>query len=228
MWALWFHLEPQGIPVRHGHYRNRVSGTPEATRGMTVDVEDLLNRLEAVTVPIICAVDGNRFGGGLELVLACHAVFATQDFTFALPELKYPDHNPRSGAPSGWPELSGRKRALGVMLWRTPFPPQNALDWGYSAPVAFFLRGEAVATALTFAEGVASPFSAGSVRLRREQLFQHLDGPLREAPQLESACLLPAPQAALRTSRRKSRPFLRSVARRFPPATDPTTGATRP
>ncbi len=79
--------------------------TPEATRGMTAHVQDLLNRLEAVTAPIICAVDGNCFGGGLELVLACHAVFATQDSTSHCRKSRSVPY-PRSAAPKGWPELS--------------------------------------------------------------------------------------------------------------------------
>jgi enoyl-CoA hydratase/carnithine racemase len=158
--------------------------TPEATRGMTAHVQDLLNRMEAVTAPIICAVDGDCFGGGLELVLACHAVFATQDSTFALPEIKI-GTIPSFGGTQRLARIIGRNRALNVMLSGTPFSAQNALDWGLVSGV--FSRAELVAKALTFAEGVAS-LSRPAVSAVLGAALSGLDGPLGRGLSLESAC----------------------------------------
>lgn len=53
-------------------------------------VNAVLNRLEALNVPVVCAIHGNCLGGGLELALACHYRIATRDDTTRLgfPEVK--------------------------------------------------------------------------------------------------------------------------------------------
>ncbi|MEL7049689.1 MAG: enoyl-CoA hydratase-related protein, partial [Pseudomonadota bacterium] len=42
-------------------------------------VNELLNRIEGMKVPVVAAVHGACVGGGLELILACHYRIATQD-----------------------------------------------------------------------------------------------------------------------------------------------------
>lgn len=157
--------------------------TPEATRGMTARVQDLLNRMEKSTAPIICAVDGNCFGGGLELVLACHVVFATKDASFALPEIKI-GTIPSFGGTQRLARIIGRNRALSAMLSGMPFSAQNALDWGLVSEI--FPRGELVDKALGFAESVAS-LSRPAVSAVLAATLAGLDGPLERGLSLESA-----------------------------------------
>ena len=53
-------------------------------------VNAMLDRVEALKVPVICAIHGNCLGGGLELALACHYRVATRDDTtrIGFPEVK--------------------------------------------------------------------------------------------------------------------------------------------
>lgn len=53
-------------------------------------VNAMLDRLEALKVPVICAIHGNCLGGGLELALACHYRIATRDDStrVGFPEVK--------------------------------------------------------------------------------------------------------------------------------------------
>jgi 3-hydroxyacyl-CoA dehydrogenase/enoyl-CoA hydratase/3-hydroxybutyryl-CoA epimerase len=53
-------------------------------------VNAMLDRLEALKVPVVCAIHGNCLGGGLELALACNYRIATRDDTTRLgfPEVK--------------------------------------------------------------------------------------------------------------------------------------------
>lgn len=53
-------------------------------------VNAMLDRLEALKVPVVCAIHGNCLGGGLELALACHYRIATRDDATRLgfPEVK--------------------------------------------------------------------------------------------------------------------------------------------
>ncbi len=53
-------------------------------------VNAMLDRIEALRVPVICAIHGNCLGGGLELALACHYRVATRDDStrVGFPEVK--------------------------------------------------------------------------------------------------------------------------------------------
>jgi enoyl-CoA hydratase/carnithine racemase len=157
--------------------------TPEATRGVTARIQDLLTRMEKSPVPIICAVDGNCFGGGLELVLACHAVFATQHATFALPEIKV-GTIPSFGGTQRLARIIGRNRALCALLSGKAFSAQNAFDWGLVSGIA--PRDQLRDTALRFAEGVAS-LSRPAVSAVLAATLSGLDGPLERGLSLESA-----------------------------------------
>ena len=53
-------------------------------------VNAMLDRIEALKVPVVCAIHGNCLGGGLELALACHYRVATRDDStrVGFPEVK--------------------------------------------------------------------------------------------------------------------------------------------
>lgn len=50
--------------------------------------QGLLNRLEALKIPVLAAVNGFALGGGLELALACHFRYAVKSAQLGLPEVK--------------------------------------------------------------------------------------------------------------------------------------------
>ncbi len=157
--------------------------TPETTRGVTASVQDLLNRMEKSPAPIICAVDGNCFGGGLELVLACHVIFATQHSTFALPEIKI-GTIPSFGGTQRLARIIGRNRALCALLSGKTFSAQNAFDWGLVSGIV--PRDQLRETAWRFAEGVAA-LSRPAVSAVLGATLSGLDGSLERGLSLESA-----------------------------------------
>ncbi len=157
--------------------------TAEAVRGQTARVQDLLSQLEASGAPIVCAVDGACYGGGLELVLACHVVFASPEASFALPEITH-GTIPSFGGTQRLPRIIGRNRALHVMLSGKPFSAQDALDWGLVSHVS--PRSEIMSTASKFCERIAS-LSRPAMSSLLSATLQGLDGPMERGLSLESA-----------------------------------------
>jgi crotonobetainyl-CoA hydratase len=79
--------------------------------------------------PLLAAVNGLAYGGGLELLLACDLVVSAEHATFALPEVR------RGVLASGGglvhlPRLVGPRRALQLILTGAPIDAATALDWG--------------------------------------------------------------------------------------------------
>ncbi len=48
---------------------------------------EVLNYLENINIPIVAAIEGICFGGGLEIALACHIRIASERSLFAFPEI---------------------------------------------------------------------------------------------------------------------------------------------
>jgi enoyl-CoA hydratase/carnithine racemase len=86
-------------------------------------------RMEAFPKPIVAAVNGIAFGGGCEIVEAVHLAVASEDATFAKPEIAI-GIPPTFGGTQRLPRLAGRKRALEYLLTGDVFTPQRAYDIG--------------------------------------------------------------------------------------------------
>jgi len=86
-------------------------------------------RLEAFPKPIIAAVNGIAFGGGCEITEAVHLAVASEQATFAKPEIAI-GITPTFGGTQRLPRLAGRKRALEHLLTGDSFLPQRALEMG--------------------------------------------------------------------------------------------------
>ena len=71
----------------------------------------LLKRLEDVEKPLVAAIHGNAFGGGLELAQACHYRVATADAKVGQPEVLL-GIIPGAGGTQRLPRLCGAELAL--------------------------------------------------------------------------------------------------------------------
>jgi len=60
----------------------------EQVAAMLASFHELVRSVAAYPVPIAAVVQGQCLGGALEVVLACHLVFATRNASFACPEVK--------------------------------------------------------------------------------------------------------------------------------------------
>ena len=89
----------------------------------------IFERLERAKQPVICAIQGFAYGGGLELALACDIRIVTDSARFAMPEVKL-------GTIPGWggtdrlPKLIGNARAKQMIFTGEPIAADVAERWG--------------------------------------------------------------------------------------------------
>ena len=93
----------------------RAIKTPEENTQFTLGIKALFRRLEKAPRPIIAAIDGNCFGGGLELALSCHMRLASLEARLALPEINV-GTIPSFGGTQRLPRVVGRGKALELLL----------------------------------------------------------------------------------------------------------------
>lgn len=79
-------------------------------------------------VPVIAAVNGVAFGGGLETVMLCDFAYAARRARFALTEVRL-GLMPGGMGTQMLPRLVGRARAKEIILTATPFSAEEALSW---------------------------------------------------------------------------------------------------
>lgn len=95
----------------------------------------VLNRLANLPVPVIAALSGHAFGGGLELALAADLRIAQKSARLGVPEVAL-------GMISGWggvrrlAETIGVARARHMTLLGESITAQQALEWGLVTAVA--------------------------------------------------------------------------------------------
>jgi enoyl-CoA hydratase len=104
------------------------------------------------STPLVAAVNGPAYAGGLELVLACHLVVASERAWFA-------DTHATHGMVPGWgltallTEAVGPRRARWMLLTSTPVDATTARDWGLVAEVV--PHGDVLAAAVRLARRIA-------------------------------------------------------------------------
>lgn len=86
--------------------------------------------------PVIAAVNGVAFGGGLELALACDVRIAAEHARFAFPEITLANA-PGWGGTYRLPQVIGAGRARHMLLGGQPITADTALAWGLVTDVVF-------------------------------------------------------------------------------------------
>lgn len=99
-------------------------------------------------IPVIAAVNGAAFGGGLELVLASDFAYATYSATFAQSEVKI-GIMPGAFGTQNLPRTTGLKRAKELSLTGAVFSAQEAFAWNIINKICEpeMLMDEVIATA---------------------------------------------------------------------------------
>jgi enoyl-CoA hydratase len=89
--------------------------TPEENDEATLKVKAFFRQIEKLSRPVIAAINGNCFGGGLELAMACHLRFASRDAKLGLPEINLATI-PTFGGTQRLPKIVGKAKALELIL----------------------------------------------------------------------------------------------------------------
>jgi enoyl-CoA hydratase/carnithine racemase len=85
--------------------------------------------LLACPVPVVAAVNGAAFAGGLELILACDFAYAATTARFAMTETTL-GILPGAGGTQTLSRAVGARRAKEIILAGKPFSASEALSWG--------------------------------------------------------------------------------------------------
>jgi len=101
-----------------------IDGGEFAERGQA-----LFRHIEALSKPVIAAINGAAFGGGCELALSCHLRIAADSARLGQPEINY-GLMPSWGATQRLPRLIGRTRALELLLTGQSIGARRAEQYG--------------------------------------------------------------------------------------------------
>jgi 3-hydroxyacyl-CoA dehydrogenase len=125
----------------------------------------LLERIEDCRKPVVMAIHGTAFGGGLELAMAGHYRLASPDAQLGQPEVKL-GIIPGAGGTQRLPRLAGVAKAVAMCSEGNPITASEALKLGI---VDRLIEGNLLAGALAFArEIVGKP--APKTRERNDKL----------------------------------------------------------
>ncbi len=124
--------------------------------------------------PVIAAVNGYAYGGGLEMVMACDIVICSEDSKFGQPEINLGIF-PGAGGTQRLPRIVGKHRAMEMILTGRPIGAQEAYMLGLVNRV---VPAESVLEhAVDVAREIASK-SPIAVRLAKEAIKAAFNTPL--------------------------------------------------
>ena len=89
--------------------------------------ERMVWTLVDLPLPVIAAVNGHAYAGGLEIALCCDFIYASQAARFALTEVTL-GIMPGAGGTQNLPRAVGDRRAKEILMTGTPFDAAQALE----------------------------------------------------------------------------------------------------
>ena len=157
-------------------------------------LHDCLTAMDDSSKPIVAAINGTAFGGGLEVALCAHYRVIAPSAPVGLPEVKL-GLLPGAGGTQRLPRLIGAEKALDFILSGDPIPGPQAVEMGIADELA---EGDVVAAGISFAEKVVA--EGGKVRrIRDESAVVEAD---RDRPEIFDA----ARKSAARRMRKRFAP----------------------
>jgi enoyl-CoA hydratase/carnithine racemase len=109
--------------------KERKGMSDETWRRQHAILEQGIRAMMDCPVPIVAAVNGAAFAGGLELALASDFVYAAEHARFALTEVTL-GIMPGAAGTQNLPRAVGVRRAKEIILSGTPFTAAEASAWG--------------------------------------------------------------------------------------------------
>jgi enoyl-CoA hydratase len=112
-----------------GDLKQRNGMTDEQWQDQHLIFERMIRAMVACPVPIIAAVNGAAYAGGMEIALCADFIYAAEGGRFALTEVTL-GIMPGAGGTQNLPRAVGARRAKEILLTGRPFTVQQAFDWG--------------------------------------------------------------------------------------------------
>jgi enoyl-CoA hydratase/carnithine racemase len=112
-----------------GDLKQRNGMTDEQWQDQHLIFERMIRAVVSCPVPIIAAINGAAYAGGMEISLCCDFIYASENARFALTEVTL-GIMPGAGGTQNLPRAVGSRRAKEILLTGRPFNVQQAFDWG--------------------------------------------------------------------------------------------------
>jgi enoyl-CoA hydratase/carnithine racemase len=159
-----------------GDLKERKGMSNEAWRLQHEIFERAFFQLLEVPVPVIAALNGHAYGGGLETALACDFIYASVQARMALTEVRL-GIMPGGGGTQTLARAVGERRAKELILRAQAFSAQQAAQWNLVNHVCE--QGEVLQEALKCAKDIAakaiySPHVVLKLRPTTAWLFQKI------------------------------------------------------
>ena len=129
-----------------GDLKERDGMTEAAWRAQHEIFERAFMALMELPLPVIAAVNGHAFGGGLEMALCCDFIYAARSARFALSEVSL-GIMPGGAGTQTLARAAGERRAKELIMTAQPFDAQQGCEWGIVNRVCDNALDEALATA---------------------------------------------------------------------------------
>ncbi|GAA0496456.1 enoyl-CoA hydratase [Salinibacillus aidingensis] len=147
-------------------------------------IKETVNRVEALPMPVIAAINGAAFGGGLELALACDIRMASTEASLGLTETSL-GIIPGAGGTQRLPRLIGPGRAKYLIYSARRVSSQEAYQLGMIEVLVE--RGKLVEQVLSEASIIAGNGPIG-VRQAKEAIQSGLNTNIETGLDIEEAC----------------------------------------
>jgi enoyl-CoA hydratase len=112
-----------------GDLKQRNGMTDEQWQDQHLIFERAIRAMLDCPVPVVAAVNGAAYAGGLEIALCADFIYAAEHARFALTEVTL-GIMPGAGGTQNLPRAVGARRAKEIMLTGRPFSARDAFEWG--------------------------------------------------------------------------------------------------
>ena len=143
--------------------------------------ERMMRALLACPPPLIGALNGAAFAGGLEIAMSCDFCYAAEGARFALTEVTR-GIMPGGGGTQHLPRAIGARRAKEAIFTGEPFSAEEALAWGIVNRI--FTSGRVLEEALATARRIAANAPI-SIRQAKKSIDHGLQTDLRTGMHFE-------------------------------------------
>ncbi|MBC8132036.1 MAG: enoyl-CoA hydratase/isomerase family protein [Deltaproteobacteria bacterium] len=143
--------------------KERLAMTVDETRAFLDELGGLLSSLSALPCPVIAALNGSAFGGGLELALACDLRVAAEGITMGLVEVRL-GIIPGAGGTQRLARIVGVSRAKELILTGRRFDARAAYDLGVVSAVVPAVDLEGRVSALVDEIAAGAPLAVAQAK----------------------------------------------------------------